>query len=127
MNIGNKDRTVDLVNINDYTINLIEAAIEYLARKVDEERVLEHGRYVRKQYETTWVPFTRELCSCCTSHNGHMMSGRTLQDHFKSPTHIATLFKVDRSELLKIVFVYEHVLLINRLDRETAIAHMASR
>lgn len=76
---------IDLVKLNEYTINLIEAAREYLARKDDENRVLQFGHNIVVEQSHAhgsysyydWIPFASEACKCCTSHNGHKMTGRT--------------------------------------------------
>lgn len=115
---------IDLVKLNEYTINLIEAAREYLARNEDKNRVLQQGCYVTDEgLKRTWIPFANEVCICCRTPNGKM-SGRTLQNHFRSANHVAALYKVGRFNLLKLVFIYEHMLFIDKNDKIIAIKNM---
>lgn len=123
MNTFNASSKINLVNINEYTLNLLQALREYKERQADKSKVKKLGRYLRTDSgDFEWIPLAKEISRCCTSIYGNKIQGRNLQQHFNSATHIATLYNVTRTDLIRIAFAHDHMQLSDKSDRNSAIA-----
>lgn len=124
---GIKMNQVNLGNINEYTFNLLQALREYKDRQKDKSKIEQLGHFLKNESgKNVWIPFSKEICRCCTSNYGNKISGRNLKDHLSSATHIATFYNVNRSDLIKLSFMFNQMKIGNAENMLNVISNMGS-